>query len=46
MQGDIEQRNAGWMDEDYAAFAEWQQSEAFKAWMQKNYDEIWKAIKI
>lgn len=42
---DIDNRSAGWIDEDYTAFAEWQQSEAFRDWAQDSYEEVREAIR-
>lgn len=42
---DVDKRKVGWSDEDYSAFAEWQQSEPVKSWMDDSYEEIQETVK-
>jgi hypothetical protein len=42
---DIELRKTDWSEEDYAAFAKWQQSEPVKNWMDGSYEEIYETVK-
>lgn len=41
---DVDQKEVGWSDSDYVAFAEWQKLPVFKVFLSKSFTEIQEAV--